>query len=394
MKSSRRDFIKHTGLAGVAFSTASLKSSLGEMMSGKSTDKDISFINPVDGDMLCSYDGVEADGYLLTKVMVQAPKGMNLLLNGTGATFKDGLYSADVRLKDYKNEIEVLNVKTGEKVSIIVYWLKNYAHKYRLSLDDNIWFLQDIHKNANTYNSIFENPYLGFLKQVHDAFGTKIHLNLFYQSEDGFNLSQMTDKYKPEWKENSGWLKLSFHALANKPDKPYMHAGYDEVKKDCEMVMAEIRRFAGEELMGPVTTLHWGEATVEGCRALRDAGYTGLAGYFNVDDSEPVSYYLDLEKRKHLYKRFIWRDNREGIIFARMAIVINTVKLDQIEAYLDNLVKDSHKPAYADLMIHEQYFYPFYKDYQPDYREKVLTAVKWATENGYHPAFLSECIFD
>jgi hypothetical protein len=392
MKNSRREFIRHTGLAGVALSTTSLKGALGEMMSGKSTGKEISFVSPVDGDMLCSDDGTERDGYLQTKVKVLAPKGMKLLLNGAGTTYEDGMYSADVRLHDYKNRIEVLNVKTGEKASILVYWLKNITNKYRLSLDDNIWFLQDINKNANSYHSIFENPYLGFLKQVHDTYGTKIHLNLFYETE-GFNLSQMTDKYKPEWKDNSGWLKLSFHALQNKPDKPYIHAGYDEVKKDCEMVMTQIRRFAGEELVGPVTTLHWGEATVEGCRALRDAGYTGLAGYFNIDDSEPVSYYLDLEKRKHLYKRFIWKDNLEGIIFARIAIVINTVKLDQIVAYMDNL-RDLHKPAYADLMIHEQYFYPFYKDYQPDYREKVLTAVKWAAENGYHPAFLSECIFD
>jgi hypothetical protein len=46
-----------------------------------------------------------------------------------------------------------------------------------------------------------------------------------------------------------------------------------------------------------------------------------------------------------------------------------------------------------DLLMHEQYFYPFYKNYQPDFRKKVTTAVKWAFENGYKPAFLSDCIF-
>ena len=43
--------------------------------------------------------------------------------------------------------------------------------------------------------------------------------------------------------------------------------------------------------------------------------------------------------------------------------------------------------------VHEQYFYPFYPAYQPDYRQKVLTAVKWAADNGYSPAFLEECVF-
>jgi hypothetical protein len=30
--------------------------------------------------------------------------------------------------------------------------------------------------------------------------------------------------------------------------------------------------------MGSVTTIHWGEATVEGSRAMRDAGYVGQLG--------------------------------------------------------------------------------------------------------------------
>jgi hypothetical protein len=76
-----------------------------------------------------------------------------------------------------------------------------------------------------------------------------------------------------------------------------------------------------------------------------------------------------------------------------MAIIINTLPMDKIVPYLDKLVINSHKPAYADLMIHEQYFYPFYSAYQPDYREKVLTSVRWAAEKGYKPAFLSECVF-
>ena len=264
--------------------------------------------------------------------------------------------------------------------------------KYRLSLDDNIWFLKDINANAGKYKSIFENPYLGMLKQVHDTFGTKIHLNLFYQT-DGFNLSQMTDKYKSEWKDNAGWLRLSFHALQEFPDRPYLTAGYDQVNHDCILVKDQIRRFAGEELMGPVTTLHWGAANAEGCRALKDQGYHALAGYFSAEGPDTVSYYLNDEKRLHVNNRFIWKDNREEMILSRMALVINTVKLEEIVPYLDRLRSSGHQPPYADLMIHEQYFYPSYFNYQPDFRDKVVTAVKWAADKGYKPAFLSECVF-
>lgn len=392
MKKTRRDFIKHTGLAGLAVGTNPIQKTLDEIISGSSPENKISFISPIDGDMLNDYDGIIKDGFLIIKVKLRAPSNRKIKVNGMEAKFEDGIYSADINLKNYKNVIEVTDPGSGEKETINVFWLKHVVNNYRLSLDDNIWFLKDISKNAGKYKSIFENAYLNFLKQVHDTYGTKIHLNLFYQTE-GFNLSQMTDKYKHEWKENAGWLRLSFHALQEFPDRIYIHAGYNELKKDCEMVKEQIRRFAGEELLDPVTTLHWGEATVEGCRALRDSGCTVLAGYFNFDGPDTVSYYLDEEKRHHVNKRFIWKDNVEGIIFSRMALVINTLKLEQILPYLDSLRSDSHKPAYADLMIHEQYFHPDYKAYQPDFRQKVLTSVKWAADNGYKPAFLSECVF-
>jgi len=391
MKNTRRTFIRQTGMAGFLLGTGSIGNSMDGILQENSPATPFTFLSPVDGDMLCNNDGEVTQGGLKTRVTITGPAGLSLSVNGTGAGYKDGRYTADILLGDYRNTIEVKEASSDKRQSIVVFWLRNYAGKYRLSLDDNIWFLKDIADHADVYRSIFENPYLGLFRQVHELYGTKVHFNLYYQTE-GFNLSQFPDKYKGEWKDNAGWLRLSFHALQNDPDMPYKNAGYDTVKKDCELVMDQIRRFAGEELMDQVTTLHWGEATVEGCRALRDSGYTALAGYFNLE-KEPVSYYLEGEQRKHLNQRFIWRDNREGIIFNRIALVINTIPLEQVVPFLDGLRSGSRKPAYVDLMIHEQYFYPFYRDYQPDYGQKVLSSVKWAEENGYKPAFLGECIF-
>jgi hypothetical protein len=389
---SRREFIKKTGMAGIAFTAAPVQNRLIEFISSSSMESKIKFISPVDGDMLNNYDGRISEGSLKTEVKISAPQGMKLMINGVLSVFSGGIYTAAVALKDYKNIIEASDTVTGEKLSIAVYWLKNVVDKYRLSLDDNIWFLKDISSNSDKYKSIFENPYLGFLKNVHDTFGTKIHLNLFYQT-DGFNLSQMTAKYKGEWKDNASWLRLSFHALSEFPDRPYLTAGYEQVKHDCILVKDHIRRFAGDELMGPVTTLHWGAANAEGCRALKDQGYKALAGYFSAEGPDTVSYYLNDEKRLHVNNRFIWMDNKEGLILSRMALVVNTVKLEEIVPHLDRLRSSGHKPPYADLMIHEQYFYPSYFNYQPDFRDKVVTAVKWAADNGYKPAFLSECVF-
>lgn len=359
-----------------------------------SWEGDIAFSGPVDGDMLTEYDGIVTDGRLKIKVGISAPPGAHMKVNGIKARYKDSIYLAEIFLTGYRNVIEVMERKSGKKQTITIYWLRNYTNRYRLSLDDNIWFLKDISENSSKYISIFENPYLGFLKEVHDTYGTKIHINIYFQTDD-FNLSQMTDKYKDEWIRNSDWLRLSFHALGNDPDKPYINSGYDEVKRDCEMVKEQIRRFAGEELLGPVTTLHWGEATIEGCRALKDSGYSALAGYFNIEEGKPVvSYYLDNKKTLHLSDRFIWHDNQEGIIYKKLSIVINSWSLDEIVPLLDDLKEDPIKSGFIDLMIHEQYFYPFYVDYQPDFRQKVMKAIGWAVDNGYKPAFLSDCIFE
>ena len=382
---SRRDFVKTAGLAGAGIISTC-------WVGCAEKEGEIKIINYTDGDMLTGNDGIVKDGSLLTQIKVSAPRGSAISVNGIPARLNGEIFIADVFLKDYKNVLTVFNRKRSSQ-KITVYWLKNILGKYRFSLDDNIWFLRDINNNSTKYKSVFDNSYLGFLKQVHDTFGTKIHMNIYYQTV-GFNLSGMTTKYKSEWKENAGWLKLNFHALQNDPDRPYIKSGYDEVKRDCEMVKEQIVRFAGEEVMGPVTTLHWGAATLEGCRALRDCGYKALSGYFITEEGqEPVSYYLDDLKTKNLSNRVAWKDNTEDIIFSRINIVINSYKLNEIVPYLDEIKKDPHRSAYMDVMIHEQYFHPTYSAYQPDYREKVIKTIRWVTDNGYKPAFLSEVLF-
>lgn len=356
--------------------------------------KNIEFISPIEGDMLHGWDGQVVEGVLQTTVKVKAPLQHFIVINGVEAQEREGVFEALVTFSEYQNTVEVKNMTTGESAQIKVFWLPNFAGNYRLSIDDNIWFLRDIHQNDANYTSIFDNSYLGFLKQVHDEYGTKIHLNLFYET-DGFNLSQLTDRFKPEWTANADWLRLSFHARGEFPDMPYRTAGYQQVADDCEMVKNEIRRFAGEAVMGPVTTLHWGEATVEGSRALRDAGYVGQLGYFNVDDDlPPVSYYLTVEQRRQLKKRFVWHDTQEDITFVRSSIVIDKKELPEIVPHLDNYANlPSGRPPYVDFLVHEQYYYPFYEVYQPDFRDRIVACVRWATEKGYQPAFLGDCIF-
>jgi len=354
----------------------------------------IIFKFPVDGDVLCAHDVYEKCGKLYTTITVDAEEKQTILINGTAAAADKNIYTAEVEISPGENIIRAENPDKNREDSarVKIYYLPDYAGKYRVSLDDCVWFLRDIAEND--YSSIFENEYLAFLKDVHDTYDTKIHANLYLEDDvDGESiLDKVSDKYKDEWLGVRDWLRLSFHARANTPHRPYRGVGYNQMFADATSVKDQINRFAGKELTGPTTTLHWGEATVEGSRALRDAGYTIQVGDFNCDNGlVPVSYYLGLNQRRNLNRRYIWRDNKEGITFVRCAIILDTHKQEDIPAFLDEIYSDPHRNPYIDLLIHEQYFYPkFAPYYQENYRDKVLTAVKWAVSKGYEPAFLEE----
>ena len=349
---------------------------------------------PTDGDMLHAKDGDVIDGKLHTNVCVNASAGRSITISGTEANRDGENYSAGIILSSYKTKLEAKDIHSGETAAITIYWLPDFAGKYRISIDDNIRFLQDLHQHEDSYTSIFDNEYLYFLRQVHQEFGTKFHLNLFYQT-DGFNLSQLSDQYKPDWKANANWLRLSFHAMGEFPDKPYIDAGYDQVKKDCNLIDNEIRRFAGQESMGSFTTVHWGEASKEGVRALHDCGYRGLLGYFNVDDDLPsVSYYFTADQTRHIKKRWVWKDNQLDMAFIRTSMVIDKTNPDEIIPHLDSYKQNNHLPPYLDMLVHEQYYYPDYFNYEADYRDRFMICAKWARDNQYEPGFLSEVLFE
>lgn len=355
---------------------------------------DIKVMFPIDGDMLNEYDGEVKDGALVVQVRVQAPPGSKLKVNGMPASSaSNSLYAAAVPLSGYENTITIEETTSGWQERIVVYWLKHATNKYRLSLDDNIWFLRDIYENRHRYTSIFDNPFLAFLKELHDIYGTKIHANVYYQTE-GFNLAEMPDQYKAEWQAHSEWLKLTFHAWQNDPGKPYQFAGAEQILGDCERVTEQIIRFAGEEVLAPVTTIHWGEATKEGCQALRQFGFRSLMGFFKFDpNGEPlVSYYLDRDQIEHVNQRDFWKDHSVDIVFGKIDLVLDRVRHEEVIPELSRLLDRPHEAGFLEMMIHEQYFYSHYKNYQPDYKDKLRTAIRWLTEHGYEPGFVSECV--
>ena len=246
------------------------------------------------------------------------------------------------------------------------------------TVDDNIRFFKEITENG--YKSIFEHPYLAMYKRLHERFNLKVQLNLFYKTDE-FILSRFSDKYYNEWQENSDWLKLSFHSDYEKIC-PYEFSGYDEVYEDCKRVNDEILRFASPSALAKTTTIHYCLATEDGLKALSDNNVTGLLGLFGSSSS----YGIGEEDAEKLRKGEIIKLGK--ISYAAIDIVLNNFSKEDILAKIKKLTNRNN----INVMIHEQYFYPDYGRYQPDFEEKIASAFSLLTQNVYKSCFLEELL--
>jgi len=232
--------------------------------------------------------------------------------------------------------------------------------------------------------SIFDHPYLAMYKRLHEKFGLKVQLNLFYRMKD-FDLSGMSAAYYSEWKENSDWLKLSFHSELENA-YPYKESGYDEVYGDCNKVHNEIKRFASPAALAKTTTIHCCLATEDGLRAMEDNRVSGLLGLFGNNENPRTSYGIYESGAARIRNGEILQKGK--ISFASIDIVLNCFSKDEILSQLERMTEREG----IRVMIHEQYFYADYKNYQPDFEQKISSAFDFLTSHGYHSSFFEDII--
>lgn len=257
-------------------------------------------------------------------------------------------------------------------------FIKNFC----FTVDDNIRFLKEITEKC--CDSIFDHPYLAMYRRLHSEFGLKVQLNLFYRME-GFELSQMSDRYCSEWEENSDWLKLSFHSDMENV-RPYESSDYGEVYEDCNRVHRQIERFASPRSLASTTTIHYCLLTSGGLEAMEKNRVSGLLGLFGVEKSPRTSYGIEESEARRIREGETIKLG--GISFASIDIILNKLSTDDIPRELERLMcRDTVR-----VMIHEQYFYEDYVKYQPEFEEKLKLAFAFLLEHGYQSRFFEDLI--
>ena len=250
------------------------------------------------------------------------------------------------------------------------------------TVDDNIRFLKEIVQDRP--ESLFAHPYLAMYRRLHQKYGVKVQLNLFYRLGD-FELSQIPDAYYREWVENADWLKLSFHSDYEKED-PYISSGYEEVYEDCRKVHENIIRFASPAALAKTTTIHWCQTTEDGVKALADLGIKGLLGLFGNSRNPKTSYSIREEQAKELRRGKIMKIGE--VHFAAIALVLNNYSEEVILEKLGTILDRNA----INVMIHEQYFYSDYPAYQKDFEEKLGACFAFLNNKGYASCFFEDVI--
>jgi hypothetical protein len=347
---------------------------------------------PFEGAVLHHRLGKKEGNDLLVRVEGVATPGIPVRVNGREADRDDNRFYCTIRLADRVETIQAECEGADGRAthSVRVLWDRESRPRYRFSIDDNSFFLRDLVQRGA--RSLFDSFYLCILRDLHRKYGAKFVLNLFYSTpEDDFHLAEFPDRYRGEWRDNSDWLKLAWHARAEFPNRIYQYAHPATVAHDFDQVATEILRFGGEEVYSPPTVIHWAMCGADALPVLRERGVRVLSGFFRWEQGQPqVNYHLDPRRCERVRTWDTLMDFDSGIAFSNVDVICNSTPLEHIVPALAPLCENPRRAEIMDLFTHEQYFWPFYQNHVPDHADRLDAAIRFVTEKGYEPVFFHE----
>ena len=351
--------------------------------------------------------------------------GWPVTVNGQPAIMEGRRFAADVELTQRVNTVKasVLTPYGTYSQELTLVWDKKSFKRFNFFIDDHSFLFTDLSKQRP--KKAFDHFYLAGLKKIHDQYGLKVTLNSFYHNDhDPFDLKDMPAIWKSEFEDNSDWLKFSFHAYSEFPDRPYAEATAETFGRHWDMVQKEIERFAGPKSFIAPVVIHWAnvhpavaqEAIRRGVTAysnnfrLRVMGGPSLEDRQRGGDMKTVEkrslsgvdcgnelsglamHYGMQEEKDFMDKNIVYYDPQLGICFFHNTILCNLTPLAEIPKKYAIAVKRNEERGTEILGAgsHEQYTFPYYGNYLPDHMKRLETATRCMVEAGYNPVFFSQ----
>ena len=220
-------------------------------------------------------------------------------------------------------------------------------------------------------------------------------------------MKDFPDRYREEFRDHSDWLKLSFHAYSEFPDRPYQHATATRLAADFDQVKNEIIRFAGEESFIAPTNVHWAMLPPElfsvlyerGSRVLTSGGFLSNRIVVEGEIVEvgsatcDIGFFYEQDVARYMQAKRCFYDPDHDLFLSRTFFCCNIDTPAEIEQKIR--MEDAQRDG-TDMMeavTHEQYAFQDYAGFLPDYFQRLETACKVLTELDYQPVFFSKGIF-
>ena len=380
------------------------------------------------GAILNHNHGKETAGGLGITIRGISESGRPVKVNGIPAQMDGRIFSAEIELSKKVNPItaSVMTPYGEYSQSIVLMWDKQSFRRYNCYIDDHSFVFTELTRQRPKH--AFDHFYLAGLKKIHQESGLKVTLNTFYRNDhdkDGFLVKEMPDIWKSEFQDNSDWLKLSFHAYSEFPDRPYLEASPEEFGHDYDLVKNEIVRFAGEEVFIPPVVLHWGslhpsavpEIIRRGTRCYNNtfrpkvSGGPSLSARMNGCDMSLVSerslsgadkqapteglqmHFGSPEESDYLKHHSAYYDPSLDLIFIiGCGLCCNLVPLARIPERFRAILRNAEQYGVETLKFgsHEQYTFPSYPNYLPDHMDRIALVARLFKENGFMPVFFND----
>lgn len=244
-----------------------------------------------------------------------------------------------------------------------------------ISTDDMITVFEDLARYASSYTSMFDQPILSFLKDMHLQYGMVHSGYVFYESADqSFNLTQVPEMYVSEFQANAHWMRWGFHA--ENVQSHYESTTYDQAKSDYARVLKELNRITGgEAAIDRVVRTHFYAGNAESVSAFKDHFEHGVTGLLSSEDDR-LSYDLSAEQCDELKRYGRIRDQARDLAFYRTDMRLEHVP--DVESQL-KLVQVTEKNLI--IFTHEKYLFT------EEMKEKIRLCCEFAVENGYRFGF-------
>ena len=270
---------------------------------------------------------------------------------------EEGSTESNLLFKDvtYDGSYLYIVLADGTPVSIPTKQAQEYPeddYSIHISFDDVVASITNL--STNTYESLFDEPFFGWLQDLHREYGAKFSLYVYNLSK----LSAVPDTYKEEFFDARHWLKFGLHAKT--PGHNYASDTYDNAQKDWNTLVTNIIRITGShQSIDRIPRLHNFAGNLESVKGMRDAK-CGALGFLGADDKR-LSYHLTEEQNSILINKSKFEDTENGLTIYRTNYrgeFLNAVDgmYEKMESFLSNY-------SYADCFrpfvwfTHESYIY-------------------------------------